>query len=212
MQIGTKFLMIRSAEGKNIKDFSEFCDLSDKNYGEIERNEKSPTPKSLEIINRAISKLGWDLIEDCVVKKEKTFISLKGDDRLQALFEDIESYVGEGGELLIDGADESKTPVKILETVRRLRKQGMTMRHLIKEGDHQLRAPIGEYRWIPQRVFINQAIFIYKNNIAILSENEETIFIHRDDALSRHFRNVFNERWEMYTKPDYSEVTDVFDV
>lgn len=212
MELSIKAKMVRYGEDKTINEFAEICDLSPTGYGAIERRESEISKKAEQKIIRGLESLGWEILEDGVVKREKTFLTLSGENMIEQLFDDIERYLGSGGELLIDAADESKTPANVLETVQRLRKNGMRMRHLVKEGDRQLRAPLEEYRWIPEHLFINQAIFIYKNNVALLSAKEDKIFIHRDEVLSRHLRNVFNERWNLYKKPDYSERHDVFDI
>jgi hypothetical protein len=212
MELSIKAKMVRHGEDKTINEFAEICQLSPTGYGAIERRESEISKKAEQKIIRGIESLGWEVLDDGVVKRQKTYITLSGNDKVEQLFDDIKKYVGAGGELLIDGADESKTPQSVLETVQRLRKQGMRMRHLIKEGDRQLRAPLEEYRWIPENLYINQAIFIYKNNVALLSIKEDKIFIHRDEVLSRHLRNVFNERWNIYKKPDYTELKDVFEI
>lgn len=212
MDLHIKAKMIRYAEDLTLNEFAENCGLSSALYGRIERNETHLSKKSQDKIEAGCERLGYKLLDDGVIKSQKTYIELSGANKMHALFDDIQSYIGHGGELLIDGADESKTPVEILSRVKELRANGMRMRHMVEEGDRHLRAPLNEYRWIPKHLFINQAIFIYLDNVALLSVQEDKIFIHRDKIMSRHLRNVFNERWDRYDQPDYTEADDVFDV
>ena len=212
MELGTKYKMIRYAEDKNISEFAEICSLSIQNYGEIERCEKAPSPKSIEKINQAVTKLGWEILDDGVVKREKTFLTFEGDYQFHELFNDIDRLLDTGEELLIDGAVENKTPNDILSKVIGLRTKGVKMRHLICEGDNQLKAPLDEYRCIPTQSFVNQSVFLYKNTVAIHSIEENKIIVLRDKNFHTFLRKRFETSWKQYQQPTHTEETNVFTV
>lgn len=205
MEQARKYKMVRYDIDKSINEFAEMCNLSPKNYGDIERQDIPLSSKSQEKIERTIRKLGYQLLENGVIKKEQSRIDLKGDNRYFELLEDIEDRCINSGELLIDGAVESKTPVEIMDRVTKMRQRGLKMRNLVREGDRDLRWPLEEYRWLPAKDFVNQVIFIYPDSVAIDSVNENIITIHRDRYLHLSLKKKFERDWENFEQPDYSE-------
>jgi len=212
MDFATKIKMIRYAEEKGIVEFAKLCNLSDKSYGDIERGETLISPKSQAKIEKAITDLGWELLEDGVVKRKKTFLMFEGPYRYFELFDDIVNNLKSGEELLIDGAVESKTPPNILEKVIKIRQNGIKMRHLIGEGDHKLKAPLEEYRCVPRDEFINQAIFLYEGSVAIDSLEEEKIVVLRDKNLFLFLKRRFESSWKRHPQPEFTEEKNVFPV
>lgn len=186
------------------------CRMHKQTISNFEADRSTPSKQSLDTMMRIFDIAGVDLLPQGVKRKEQIYVEVKGQDRLIRLIEDVYENINTGDEVLIDGAIESITPDFVLEKVQWLRDQGIKMRHLIKEGDRNLRAPLKEYRWIPKQFFTNQPIFIYGENSAIFSNTEENIIIFRDKNLTNYFCNIFNERWTMYKQPDYSTAKNKF--
>ncbi len=92
-----------------------------------------------------------------------------------------------------------------------MRKDGIKMRQLIKEGNEYIIGPLDEYRYIPAKFFANRVTLIYGDRIA-----NETADVHRGiirvDSLNAEIqRSTFNMLWEMLEKPRKSIADEHFE-
>lgn len=193
-------------------DLAKQSGVSGRTINLIENEKQNPSQETLLSIEMAFDRAGVSFRSDGVFMEERRLTVLEGNNALLRLFDDIGFALQGGGELLIDGADEKISPAALVKKVAALRQSGLKMRHMIREGDRYLRGKPQEYRWIPEKFFVNQAIFIYAGTVAILSAGTQSIFIHRDPDLSNFLRNKYDLLWEMLEQPDYSEAKDVFQI
>lgn len=193
-------------------DLAKQCGVSSRTINLIENEKQNPSQDTLLAIELAFDRAGVGFKDNGVFVEDRRITVLEGNNCLLRLFDDIGSALQSSGELLIDGADERVSPPALVEKVAKLRESGMKMRHMVKHGDRYLRGRPSEYRWIPEKFYVNQAIFIYGTTVAIFSDATQSVLIHRDAVLSDFLRNKYDLLWEMLEQPDYSEAQDVFRV
>lgn len=194
------------------EDLARESGVSGRTINLIENEKQNPSQETLTSIQMAFDRAGVVFRADGVIIEDRRITVFQGSNCLMRLFDDIGFALQGGGELLIDGADEKVTPPDLVKKVAKLRSSGMKMRHMIRDGDRYLRGKTNEYRWIPERFFLNQAIFIYGNNVAFLAHDGNSVYVHRDSNLAEFLKNKFNLLWGILKEPDYSEAKDVFDV
>ncbi len=194
------------------EDLARESGVSGRTINLIENEKQNPSQDTMLAIEMALDRAGVVFKDNSVSIEERRLTVLDGSNCLLKLFDDIGFTLQGGGELLIDGADEKVSPPALVKKVAKLRESGLKMRHMIKYGDRYLRGKPEEYRWIPERFFVNQAIFIYGENVAILSATTQSVLVHRDADLAKFFRNKYDLLWEMLEQPDYSEAKDVFKI
>lgn len=193
-------------------DLARQSGVSGRTINLIENEKQNPSQDTLLSIEMAFDRAGVAFRDNGVFLEDRRLTIFDGQNCLLKLFDDIGFALQGGGELLIDGADEKMSPPTLVEKVAQLRASGMKMRHMIKAGDRYLRGKVEEYRWIPEKFFVNQAIFIYAETVAIYVYKTNTVLVHRDVDLANFLRNKYDLLWDMLEQPDYSEAKDVFDI
>lgn len=192
------------------EDLARESGVSGRTINLIENEKQNPSQDTMLSIEMAFDRAGIVFRPNGVFVEDRRITVIEGNNCLLKLFDDIGFALQGGGELLIDGADEKMSPPALIEKVAKLRASGMKMRHMIKSGDRYLRGKPEEYRWIPEKFFVNQAIFIYAETVAIFSLSAQNVLVHRDADLANFLRNKYDLLWEFLEQPDYSEAKDVF--
>lgn len=167
-------------------------------------------------IKRALQSLGVSFTEKGVTWDEFPVLFTYGDTHEKAylqLLSDAHEHLKtlKNPELLIMYADDRVSPPSVNDKYRAMRKDGIKMRQLIKEGNEYIIGPLDEYRYIPAKFFANRVTLIYGDRIA-----NETADVHRGiirvDSLNAEIqRSTFNMLWEMLEKPKRSIADDRFE-
>ena len=113
-------------------------------------------------------------------------------------------------ELLIMFASDKVSPPKVIELYRYIRKNGVQMRQLIKEGDTYIMGELNEYRTIPEKYFTNTVTLVYGNCVAQVNSDETKIVIYNDSGLSKHVHKNFNYYWDHGGIPEKSTADERF--
>lgn len=110
------------------------------------------------------------------------------------------------GEALFACVDDKVSPPIVVENYRRLRKAGIGMRSLVREGDTYLMGKLAEYRCLPAAHFHNNATVIYGDKFATMildpatAEDAAAIIINNPHIAAAQ-RNLFNLIWSNAPKP-----------
>lgn len=202
MILGKKIAAIRGAEGLSRADFCQRAGISSDALINVE-NGDSFTDRTRRKIIRAVEHLGYRITEYGIERAVLPTEVLEGPDALTHLLDDIAETADE---LLINGADERKTPPEIVEYVRTLRDRGLAMRHMVKEGDTFLRGDVSEYRWVPERHYINAPRFVYGDTMAVQSGG--SIVLIRSHDIAEAERLHFDLLWPLLEQPAESTCRD----
>lgn len=137
--------------------------------------------------------------------REATTKVIQGDDcflRFQDdIFYELRDERGEALYMFIDeGFNEPEESDPIVAKDLMMRRAGIRMRMLIREGDKSLMFPLHEYRTIPSQFFHNNIQVAYGNKFAIV-ENDDRIVVFDNPHLAQSQRKVFDYMWSMGKQP-----------
>jgi len=193
-------------------DLAAKIGLSRESIQSIERGDKRPRASTTEKIVRAFNDAGVEFIgESGVILKEEELVRLTGDAPFLQLLDDVVSTCRDQQEpeaLFACVVDELSPPI-VVENYRRLRKEGIRMRSLVKEGDSYLMGKLEEYRVLPESFFHNNPIVIYGNKIAFMIVNKnakvrKTAIIMSNQHAASAMRNLFEFVWQHSSAPEKS--------
>lgn len=100
-------------------------------------------------------------------------------------------------EVVIQNADDRKTPETILSVIHDLLKSGVTFRLTSEQGNNHFTMPKASYRWIPSAYFKNWVTVIYADRVAFSIAGETGCRVIRDADLAASMINQFNLIWDM---------------
>jgi hypothetical protein len=109
-------------------------------------------------------------------------------------------------EALFACVDDKKSPPAVVENYRRLRRAGIAMRSLAREGNTYLMGKPEEYRYLPARYFHNATQVIYGDKLATMILDPRTgadssaVIIHNRHVAAAQ-RNLFELTWSRAARP-----------
>lgn len=194
-----KLRAARSWVGWTREDLAKISDVSVSTISNIELGkQETPSGKTSERLVKAFRREGVVFTDNGIEKKDSDIRFLEGGDWFLDLLEDVYfSLMDKGGELLVDMADDTKSPPDVIEMYRRIRKTGVTMRQTVEEGNTYLMGPVKEYRWIPQNRYKNWVTLIYGDKVAVSIDNDTKCVIFKDKDLSEYEKNKFDLIWDL---------------
>lgn len=162
--------------------------------------ENSTRPATAETVTRLTQALEMAGIEftPTGVQMASPIYELTGPNMYRDLLDDVLRTKAE--EVLIENADETITPPDIIEKFREVKKQGISVRMTIEEGNCFMMHAVSHYRWIPKKHFQNWVIMTYGSKVAIVvnsdPKNLKSIIISQE-KLADTMRNRFNFVWDL---------------
>jgi DNA-binding XRE family transcriptional regulator len=199
----------RMACGKldlSIKDFAQYCNLSEKSYGLIHKGRIDPTQKSKEKINRFIESTGLEFVENGVIEN-KDDPCFEGQLGIRLFFDDVYNTCKETGgnislyngspSLLIKwlGEEWYKKHAIRMGTIA----DTIDFNILIEEGDYNFIAGgFAKYRWCPKEYFRNRTVYIYGNKYAFLKFYDDNVVIEVSTGKETAdvLRDMFQIAWD----------------
>ncbi len=196
----------RGLLGWNQKDLAGYCGLRSGTVGKIERGSGVPRMATVQAIKDTLERAGIDFLEDGVRLRSTYEVVIAGEGWFLRLLEDVYNTLAgqEGAELLVDMADDLKSPPAVVEQYRKLRGEGIAMRQTIEAGNTYLLGPVSEYRWVPRDKFLNWVTLIYGDKFAYSLDGETKCRVVRDPDLANKYRNNFNLVWGLLDQPTKS--------
>lgn len=172
--------------------------------------------KTINTIISSINKAGVRFTEHGVERINYPVYFTRGDTHEEAYLEllrDVRRHLTgiENPELLIMYADDRVSPPSVNSIYRELRKSGVKMRQLVREGNTYLMGDISEYRYVPKDNFVNRVALIYGNRFANETGDVLKGIIHEDAVQARIQRNNFNMLWDNLPQPEESTADERFE-
>ncbi len=209
MPTGKQIRAARALVAWSADDLSGKIGLSRESVQSIERGDKRPRASTTEKIVRTFNDVGVEFIGEAgVILKEEELVRFTGDNAFLQVLDDVVSTARElqDPEALFACVIDELSPTVVVDNYRRLRKEGIRMRSLVKEGDTYLMGKLDEYRVIPQQFFHNNPMVIYGNKVAFMILNAETkadklAIVLSNPHTASAMRNLFEFIWQHTTAP-----------
>lgn len=194
-----KLRAARAWVGWTREDLAKISDVSVPTISNIELGKQGTSSgKTSERLVKAFRREGVVFTDSGIEKKDSDIRIIESGDWFLELLEDVYySLMDKGGELLVDMADDTKSPPDVIEMYRRIRKIGVTMRQTVEEGNTYLMGPVKEYRWIPPARYKNWVMLIYGDKVAVSIDNDTKCVIFKDKDLSEYEKNKFDLIWDL---------------
>lgn len=203
---------IRAARGLLGWDAADLADktgLTRATLSNIENSLVQARAGTLEKIMRVFTDNGVEFLGDHGVElKNDRIVTLKGENIFFRILDDVIATLRDvkGAEALFACVDDKLSPPVVVENYRRLRKTGIAMRSLVREGDTYLMGKLDEYRYLPEPFFHNSTTVIYGNKFATMildPENNTDVgaIVIRNPHVAAAQRNLFNLIWSSAQMP-----------
>jgi len=212
---------IRAARGLlywSQEELAEASKLSIATIRKIESGHISPRDKTMGAIISALEQANIEFLSMGVRLKNNNIVLLQGDDCYLQLLDDIYHTTKSGKqEVLFMYADNRLVNEEEIESLVRIRKNGVKWRFLSEEGNTHIHYPLEEFRWLPKKFFKRNIQIIYSSKIALgfkidKARNLTTEILIIDSApLAESTRNAFEFIWEGCRKPTFSTAPKIYE-
>jgi len=194
-----KLRAARSWMGWTREDLAAISDISVPTISNIELDKQSiPSGRTSDRLRKAFRREGIIFTENGIEKRESDIRIIGGDTWFFELLEDVYfTLIDKEGELLVDMADDTRSSPDITDMYRKIRKNGVTMRQTVEEGNTYLMGPVKEYRWIPRQRYKNWVTLIYGDKVAVSIDNDTKCVIFKDKDLAEYEKNKFDLVWDL---------------
>lgn len=212
MIVGHQIRAARALLDWSAQVLADKVNLSREAINKIEDGAVQARAKNLADIRRVLEQHGIEFIgARGAAFADDQIVTLTGENVFVRLLDDVIATLRtvEGAEALFACVDDHASPPIVVENYRRLRKAGIAMRSLVKEGDTYLMGKLAEYRCLPAARFHNNATVIYGTKFATVIRDPETgedtaaVIVHNQHVAAAQ-RNIFEFVWEHAQKPTES--------
>ncbi|MFA4995190.1 MAG: helix-turn-helix transcriptional regulator [Bdellovibrionales bacterium] len=199
MPSGKQIRAARVLAGWGAESLAEKVGLSRVTIQNIENGvNKRPMPETMQKIVAAFDEIGIEFTAgDGVRRRDDTVQILEGSNAYLKMMDDVFYTTRAGGTVYFFCADDNTTTEGEIEAERRVRKNGVRFKCLIKEGNDVFRWDADEYRQIPASSFNHDLQVIYGDRVAQLIEGGQKILIIRNASLAQTERNKFDLIWPL---------------
>jgi transcriptional regulator with XRE-family HTH domain len=197
----------RALTGWSQGDLADRTGLATPSIGNMEIGKHTPSLRSQQKIITAFDEAGVEFIDGGVRKKQDLLEIIEGDTCYLELLDIAHRELDSGEEILFSGSDERRSPPAVIDKFRSMRRSGIQMRSLIRNGDQYVMGPLGEYRWMPEGVFEDGDVkVIFRNIVAHLMTWQDTLKVIKidDKHISNENRRHFEYFWQNGEMPDQS--------
>lgn len=200
-------------------ELAEAAGLTPQAIRKIESGLVSPREGTMADISRVFDERGVEFIDNRgAALRNDEVISIMDENAFILLLNNVISTLKgkPSREALFACVSDGVSPPIVIENYRRLRKEGIRMRSLVKEGDDYLMGSLEEYRYIPNPFFHNSATVIFDDKFATMILDPATgkdagVIIIRNTHVAQAQRNLFNLIWHQAEKPKKSTATVKYD-
>lgn len=197
------------------KVLAEKCDgVSEPTIKLIETGKINSTPETLGAIQKTFEDAGIEFIHGGIRKKVKLVKIYEGDDCYLKLLDDAYLSLSKTqGEILMSGADERRSTSAVIEKTRLLRKAGVKMRFLIRNGDTYFMGKPDEYRWMDDSIYVEGDVkVIFDDNVAYLMtwRNTPRVVVIQDKTIAEESRRIFDYMWDHFQPPSEKSSAENF--
>lgn len=149
---------------------------------------------------------------DGIKIKTNSITTIEGEDWWNRCLHDIHQTLVDDKrkELLLMCADDRLSPPSTNDIIRNMRKDGITMRQIIEEGNTYMMGYENEYKWMSKENFSPRVEAIYADKVIICAEDNSKAVVFKDAGLAQNRRNTFNELWKYLADPERSTADERF--
>lgn len=190
------------------QDLAQRTGISATSIGAIENGQTTPRASTIETIRHTLERNGIEFLGLDGVRQQsesiKTYTGTEGfRDFMDHLYETAKHY---GGEIVLFNAN----PVNWIKWLgdewfaahsKRMHDLGnkITFRITSKKGENQfISRDFAEYRWFPDELFSDRALYAYGDSLAFVNfeENNVSVVVLKQADFANAFRTLFNISWE----------------
>lgn len=191
------------------KTVAEAAGVSTMNISDIENEKGNPRSSTLKTIQSFFEHRGIRFTETGGIEPAHNYVTVyEGKNCYFNLLLDIhESMKRTKGRMLCSGSDERRSSDEVVEQLRKMRRDGITMRSLIAPGNTFIMGNLEEYRWMPEGLFIDGDVkVIYDDCVAYLVSWAETpkVIIIQDKNIAEEATRHFDFIWAHSERPTES--------
>lgn len=163
----------------------------------IENEKGEPKASTLSNIQAFFEYRGVEFRDGGVLPKSKVIQVFEGNDAYIRLLDDV--LHNAKGELLKYSVDERKSSPAVISKNQEIRNAGIAMRNLVQPGNTHLMGPEEEYRYMPERLFVQGDVkLIYGDIVAYMmawANIPKAVLIH-DATIASEQRRTFDFIWD----------------
>lgn len=199
----------RAIAGWSQTELAERANSSLTTISQAETGNNAVSAKLAQRIEQVFKPEGIVFTEHGVEKRNTSIYTIGGEGWwLQVLDDVYQQMIDQKGEILLFCADDRESGKDVVQSWARIRKLGVCVRQLVREGNDYLLGPVSEYRWIPKEFFTNYVTMVYGEKVCICAENNTKAVIFKDRQLSKMMSSLFNWNWSNAEQPTSSSVAD----
>lgn len=209
MNSGRQLAAARALLKWSLDDLAKHADIARPTISRMENDEVSPNTTTVKKITYAINKAGVVFTENGVEFAGDRITTLNGKEWFLDLLEDayVELSKSKNKEFLIFGGDNTKSSPAVIESFRKLREAGVTIREMVKEDNTYLTGDVKTYRWIPSEFYRNYCTFIYGDNVC--NDFITRGLLIKNSEWAETERNKFNFIWSLLPELDIESTSNV---
>lgn len=196
------------------KTVAEASGVSTMNISDIENEKGNPRSSTLKAIQNFFENKGIRFTENGGIEPAQNYVTVyEGKNCYLNFLTDAQEVLSHlKGEILFSGSDEKRSPPEVIEKFRAMRKDGISMRSLIKKGDTYFMGILNEYRWMPEELFVHGDVkAIYSDRVSYLVSWAETpkVIVIQDKTIAEEAIRQFDFVWEQ-SEPPTESTSDIF--
>lgn len=184
---------------------AEHLGIAANTLSKIESGQSDISASRMSDIERFYERSGIEFTENEGVQwKTGGVVSYKGKSGFLDFMDDVYETMKSGGDVFVSNVDEAHF-IKWLGDqanmhVARMQKiQNLNFRILVAEGDNNtVASDYASYRALPEDRFGNIPLYLYSDKAALIvfSEDDVEVFVIVHSAISKYFKNRFENTWE----------------
>ncbi|MCB9980703.1 MAG: helix-turn-helix transcriptional regulator [Rhodospirillales bacterium] len=202
----------RAILGWSQQDLADAIGMSKPTIVEAEKDGHQPRLETTGLIQAAFEDKGLDFIVGGVKERVDIVEILDGDDcGIRLLNAAHQALRTTGGDILFYGASERRSTDEIIRKSMEIRQSGIKTRFLIENNDTHILGPLEEYRWMPDKLWLDsdaKTIFGDIVAYAVTWQNKPKIICFKDKRISEIEKKIFDFVWDISAKPTHTSVSE----
>ncbi len=199
----------RALLGWSQQDLADAVNLSKPTIVDAEKTGHQSRPETLGQITGVFEDRGLEFMVGGVRERDDLFSIIEGEDCALKLLDKAHNLLRDkrGEEILYYGASQERSSNEIIKKSIEIKEAGLTSRFLIKSNDTNIMEDIIQYRWMPDKLWLDSdAKTIFGDIVAyvITWQVNPKILILKDKRLADAERKIFNFVWDISAKPTHS--------
>jgi transcriptional regulator with XRE-family HTH domain len=200
----------RALLGWSQQDLADAVGLSKPTIVDAERDGHQPRAETLALIQNACEVSGLEFMTGGVRERQDIVTVFEGEDcALRFLEEAFHSLKNTDNELLLYGSSDERATEEAIKKFIAFHDAGIKTRFLIKNNDTHIKGAIEDYRWMPDKLWIeSDAKTIHGDTVtyAVTWQNKPKFICIKDKRIAEIEKKFFDFVWEISAKPTHTTV------